>query len=116
MTQQRQAGGLLEQVSLSLRHDPQIGVAWRGADLAGRRLQGADLRRADLRASCLIRADLRGADLGKADVLGADLRGADLRSANLVDAIFLTQAQVQAAVGDSKTVLPPVLTRPPHWR
>ena len=114
-THQSDAGVLLERVSHALRQDPQIGVAWRGGDLAGRRLQGADLRRADLRGACLIRADLRGADLRQADLLGADLRGADLRSANLVDAIFLTQAQVQAAVGDRRTALPPVLKRPPHW-
>ena len=57
-THQSDAGVLFERVSHALRQDPQIGVAWRGSDLAGRRLQGADLRRADLRGACLIRADL----------------------------------------------------------
>jgi hypothetical protein len=106
------AAALLERVSLTLRGDP-VGPSLRGADLAGQRLGGADLRRADLRAASLIRTDLRGSDLRLADLLGADLRGADLRSANLSDAIFVTQAQVQAAIIDGGTTLPPALVRPP---
>jgi hypothetical protein len=109
---QRQAGALLERVSADLRGGPRAGAHLRGADLAGGRFEGADLRRSDLRAACLIRANLRGADLRQADLLGADLRGTDLRSANLIDAIFLTQAQVQAAIIDRGTELPPVLERP----
>jgi hypothetical protein len=112
---QRQAGVLLQRVSRVLRDDPPAGESKRRADLAGHRLPDADLRRADLRAASLIGADLRGADLRRADLLGADLRGADVRGANLVDAIFLTQAQIQAATGDAGTVLPPVLVRPDNW-
>jgi hypothetical protein len=111
---QSDAGALLERVSLALRNGPPIGPSLRGADLAGSQFEGADLRRFDLRAACLIRANLRSADLRRADLLGADLRGADLRSANLTDAIFLTQAQVQAATVDRATKLPPVLERPPQ--
>jgi hypothetical protein len=108
------AGALLERVSMALRSRPRVGRYLRGADLAGRRFEGADLRRSDLRAACLIQADLRGADLRQADLLGADLRAADLRSANLIDAIFLTQAQVQAAIIDGQTALPAALERPPQ--
>jgi hypothetical protein len=107
------AAALLEQVSRALR-GPEGGPSLRGADLAGRRLDGSDLRRADLRAACLIRTDLRGADLHSADLLGADLRGADLRSAKLSGAIFVTQAQVQAAIIDHRTTLPPALARLPE--
>ncbi len=110
---QSDAGALLERVSVALRSRPRVGPSFRGTDLAGSRFEGADLRRSDLRAACLVRANLRGADLRKADMLGADLRGTDLRSANLLDAIFLTQAQVQAAILDRRTELPPVLERPP---
>ncbi len=106
------AAALLERVSRALRGD-EVGASLRGADFAGQRLERADLRRADLRSACLIRADLRSADLRLADLLGADLRGADLRSANLSDAIFVTQAQVQAAIIDRLTILPPALVRPP---
>jgi uncharacterized protein YjbI with pentapeptide repeats len=88
----------------------------RGADLAGARLAGADLRGASLRGACLIGADLRGADLRTADLIGADLRGADLGGADLTGSLFLVQAQLDAATGDTATVLPPGFTRPAHWR
>ncbi|WP_439331481.1 pentapeptide repeat-containing protein [Nonomuraea candida] len=87
----------------------------RGADLIGARLKGADLRGANLRGAYLIGADLRGADLRRADLIGADLRGADLSGADLTDAIFLTQAQLNAAAGDTATRLPATLARPAHW-
>ncbi|GAB3937747.1 pentapeptide repeat-containing protein [Micromonospora vulcania] len=87
----------------------------RGAQLLGADLRGVDLRRANLRGALLVGADLRGVDLGLADVTGADLRGADLRGAELRSTLFLHQAQVDAARGDSRTGLPQTLTRPAHW-
>ncbi|MBK3595798.1 pentapeptide repeat-containing protein [Streptomyces sp. MBT51] len=87
----------------------------RGADLIGARLRGADLRGADLRGAFLIAADLRGADLRLADVIGADFRDAELSGADLTGALFLTQAQLNAAKGDTGTRLPGALTRPSHW-
>ncbi|MFB9579718.1 pentapeptide repeat-containing protein [Streptomyces yanii] len=87
----------------------------RGAQLIGARLSGARLRGASLRGACLIGADLKKADLRMADLIGADLRGADLSGADLTGSIFLTQAQLNAAKGDSATKLPAALTRPAHW-
>jgi hypothetical protein len=87
----------------------------RGADLIGARLRGADLHGASLRGACLIAADLTGADLRAADLIGADFRDADLSGADLTGAIFLTQAQLNAARGDAATRLPSALTRPAHW-
>ncbi|MFG3497117.1 pentapeptide repeat-containing protein [Streptomyces sp. NPDC047928] len=87
----------------------------RGADLMGARLKGADLRGATLRGAYLIAADLTDADLRQADLIGADLRDAQLAGADLTGAFFLTQPQLNAARGDARTVLPPHLTRPPHW-
>ena len=86
-----------------------------GADLVGADLTGADLRGANLRGAYLIGADLTGADLDLADVTGADLRGADLTGADLSGTLFLTQSQVDSAVGDGRTALPASLTRPAHW-
>lgn len=86
-----------------------------GVDLIGADLSHAALRGASLRGARLIAADLRGADLRAADLTGADLRGADLGGADLTDAIFLTQAQLDAAKGDQQTRLPATLRRPPHW-
>jgi pentapeptide repeat protein len=76
----------------------------RGANLIGRKLRGTDLRGANLRGALLIGADLRGADLRSADVTGADLRGADLRGADLTGTLFLTAAQLKAAVTDATTL------------
>jgi hypothetical protein len=83
-----------------------------GADLIGADLSGRDLSGACLRGAHLIGANLRAADLRSADLLGADLRGADLRSADLRGALFLTQVQVNATIGDSGTRLPRELRRP----
>ncbi|MBD8043824.1 pentapeptide repeat-containing protein [Arthrobacter sp. Sa2BUA2] len=85
------------------------------ADLMGRDLRSASLCGADLRGAYLIGADLRGADLAGTDLLGADLRSARLEGADLTRALFLTQPQVNAARGNSNTLLPPVLSRPGHW-
>jgi uncharacterized protein YjbI with pentapeptide repeats len=88
---------------------------YRGADLIGARLKGADLIGANLRGACLIEADLRDANLRMADLTGTDLRGADLRGTDLTESIFLIQSQLDAAKGDTRTKLPPSLTRPTHW-
>jgi uncharacterized protein YjbI with pentapeptide repeats len=87
----------------------------RGADLIGRNLAGGDFRGANFRGAYLIGADLSHADLRAADLIGADLRGANLRGANLADSIFLTQPQLDAAVGDAATTLSSTLRRPAHW-
>lgn len=87
----------------------------RGADLIGARLRGADLHGADLRGAYLIGADLSRADLRKADLIGADLRDANLAAADLTGAIFVTQSQLNAAVGDQGTKVPEGLVPPAHW-
>ena len=69
----------------------------------------------DLRGAFLIAADLRLVDLSGADLIGADLRDADIRGANLTNSIFITQAQINSAKGDSNTKLPMSLVRPAYW-
>lgn len=88
----------------------------RGSVLIGAKLKGLDLRGANLRGTLLIAADLRNADLRMTDFIGADVRDADLSGADLTGSIFLTQAQVNAAYGDSNTKLPPSLQTPAHWK
>ncbi|MEC1585331.1 pentapeptide repeat-containing protein [Bacillus spizizenii] len=88
----------------------------RGSVLIGAKLKGLDLRGANLRGALLIAADLRNADLRMTDFIGADVRDADLSGADLTGSIFLTQAQVNAANGDSNTKLPPSLQTPTHWK
>ena len=107
-----EVGGELRAASLRLRGD---GDEQERADLSGRDLRGAALARAGLRGSLLLGADLRGADLTLTDLLGADLRGADLSGADLSTALFLTQPQVNGALGDLTTRLPDPIARPGHW-
>ena len=87
----------------------------RGADLVGVRWAQADLRAASLRGARLVAADLRAARLELADLTGADLRAADLSGADLAGALFVGQAQLDAAQGDAATTLPADLHRPAHW-
>ncbi|MDN5724306.1 MAG: pentapeptide repeat-containing protein [Propionibacteriales bacterium] len=86
-----------------------------GADLMGRDLSGLDLRGTDLRGALLVAANLSGADLRTADLLGADVRDANLSDADLSEVLYLTQPQVNAAVGNGRTRLPPELSRPGQW-
>ncbi len=66
------------------------------------RLQGANFRGAKLPG-----ADLRGAIIFETDFTGAVLRSAILKGLDLQSAIGLTVEQVEAAVLDSTTLLPP---------
>jgi uncharacterized protein YjbI with pentapeptide repeats len=87
----------------------------RPLDYFGADLRKTNLRGADLRGACLIAANLRGVDLSGADFIGSDLRDADISGANLTNSIFLTQAQINTAKGDSHTKLPMMLIRPTYW-
>ncbi|MOA02087.1 Pentapeptide repeats (8 copies) [compost metagenome] len=84
-------------------------------DSVGANFEGANLRGVNFRGALLIAANLRNADLRKVDFIGADLRDADLSGANLTECIFLTQAQVNSAKGNTKTRLPRDLKTPVHW-
>lgn len=111
-----QVGPLLARASAALRADvPGRGRDRVGADLIGAKLQGADLHGISLRGAYLLGADLRAADLSRTDLLGADLRGADLRGARLLNSLFLTQPQLDAAIGDGGTSVPARLAHPKHW-
>ncbi|HZY76676.1 MAG TPA: pentapeptide repeat-containing protein [Jatrophihabitantaceae bacterium] len=110
------ANVLLLQASEARRAEqPSRSVDHRGAVLIGASLRRRDLRGASLRGAQLVGADLREADLRFADLIGADLRGVDLSGADLRDALFLTQAQLDAARGDSHTRLDDRFGRPAHW-
>jgi len=91
------------------------GVDLSAADLVGKNLRRSNMRGANLRGARLVGATLRGVDLSLADLTGADLRGADVSAANLSASLFVTQAQLESAVGDGATRLPSRRTRPAHW-
>jgi len=85
----------------------------------------ADVNTLLLKTSELVRAEARRgqkAHSGRqktfgrgANLIATDLRRIDLRGADLTKSIFLTQAQLNAANGDTSTKLPSSLTRPTHW-
>lgn len=109
------SGGPINLAHARLRH-----AFLRFATLTGANLQGADLADTDLRDSRLEGANLAGADLSdavleRADLANADLSGANLCGANLADARNLTKAQLHAAEGDARTVLPGDVERPLIW-
>jgi hypothetical protein len=108
-------GRLLAEASARVRRPWAAAQDRTRADLAGHRLAG-DHRGWSFRGALLIAADLRGADLQEADLLGADLRDTDVRGCDLSTVLFLTQPQVNAAVGDGSTTLPEGLSRPARWR
>jgi curved DNA-binding protein CbpA len=81
------------------------GAALVDANLSDSRLNNADLRGADLRS-----AKFEGADLTDARLDGAFVCGADLRLAR-----GLTQQQIDRALGNQNTTLPPELQMPGTW-
>jgi len=87
----------------------------KGRDYIGTNLRKACLVGASLRGVLLIGANLTEADMRKADFIGADMRDANLSGADLSDALFLTQAQINSAIGNKKTRLPSHLDMPSHW-
>ncbi|MGN6723017.1 MAG: pentapeptide repeat-containing protein [Marmoricola sp.] len=103
-----EVGNVLRSVSAEIRGEE--GDARQ--DLIGRDLRKAPLTDANLRGALLIAADLRGVDLGRADLLGTDLRDAKVQGANLSQALFLTQPQLNAALGDVDTQVPLRLRHP----
>jgi hypothetical protein len=86
------------------------------ANLSGTDFTGAYLRWADLTNANLSGAYLAGTDLVAAQLGGTNLRGAYLFGADLSGAAYLTQEQIELAVGDSSTQLPPYLHMPESWK
>jgi uncharacterized protein YjbI with pentapeptide repeats len=90
-----------------------------GIDLTCCDFEYPDFSGANLRYSILSTVHLEGADLAKADLRDAELEGtyldranltgADLRGVNLKTVLGLTRAQIESALTDDKTQLPPYL-------
>lgn len=100
-----------------LRHATMGAADMAGANLGVAQMRHADLRLANLEGAILRGADLSGARLGGARLAGADFKGAvllgaDLAGADLSQVENMTQAQVDKAIFDMKTKLPPGLWRP----
>jgi hypothetical protein len=118
-------GGRVDLERTDLRNSAWRSYGNRGANLTGVWLfeadfRGANLARANLREASLYKADISYAilneakafdtDFGEANFEGTMLKGADLQRAR-----NLTQVQIDQAVGDEATLLPPGLKPPEHW-
>ncbi len=109
------SGGPINFSFARLRH-----ASLRFATLTGANLEMADVSDADLSDARLDGANLSGADLSealleRADFAGAKLGGVNLAGASLKGARNLTQSQIDEALGDALTLLPPHLARPEGW-
>ncbi|MCB5239136.1 pentapeptide repeat-containing protein [Niallia circulans] len=81
----------------------------------GTNFNALNLQGEDFRGKLMIASNLSKCDLRRADFIGADLRDADLSGANLTDALFLTQSQINSAIGNVHTKIPNYLEKPSHW-
>src|SRR5262249_50547447 len=88
------------------------GAQLQKADLSGAQLQKANLSEAQLQDAFLSGAQLQGADLSGAQLQGADLIRAQLQGVDLTAVKNLTQAHINTACLDERTILPKGLTRP----
>jgi hypothetical protein len=109
-------GGPINLASARMRRAQLRFATLSGANLSGANLAGADLTDARLDGANLANADLSNAALSRTDLAGARLAGARLDGANLLEVRNLTQGQLDDAMGDAMTELPPHLTRPGFWQ
>lgn len=86
-----------------------------GLNYLGKNFKKANLDRKNFSMSLMIAANLSGCSLKNTNFLGADLRDANIRNADLSKSIFLTQMQINSAIGNSNTKIPIYLTRPATW-
>ena len=84
-------------------------------DFMGHNFKKAKLMGCDFSFTFLIAANLEGCDLTGCNFLGADMRDTNIKNANLSESIFLTQGQINAAIGNLNTRIPKHLNIPSEW-
>jgi len=92
------------------------GADYFNANLKDAILKDSSLKGAKLSVATLTNADFSGANLENVNFLATILSGTILRGANLKNAQYLTQPQIEEAIGDKSTILPDFLNRPSNWR
>ena len=81
----------------------------------GKNFKKANLDGKDFSLSLMIASNFTGCSLKKTNFLGADLRDANVKDTDLSECIFLTQMQINSAIGNKNTRLPDNLSRPAAW-
>ncbi|NLK95183.1 MAG: hypothetical protein GX275_08325 [Clostridiales bacterium] len=82
----------------------------------GKKFKNKNFNGVDLSMSLLIAADFENCSFHGTNFLGADTRDTNFSNCDLREAIFLTQGQINSALGNSKTLLPYNLTIPSTWK
>ena len=105
---------ILKQISSALSISAS---ATRHSDMTylGKNFKKVNLDGKDFSMSLMIAANLTGCSLKKTNFLGADIRDANVKDTDLSESIFLTQMQINSAIGNKNTRLPDNLSRPAHW-
>lgn len=85
-------------------------------EFAGKNFSGRDMRGLDFSMKLLIAADFSGCALSGSIFLGADTRDCNFCNADLTDTVFLSQGQINAAVGNCNTKIPMHLDYPVTWK
>ena len=81
----------------------------------GKNFKGMNLENSDFTMALMIGANLERCKLDGSNFLGADLRDANLKNTDLGECLFLTQMQINSAIGNKQTILPNRLVRPTSW-
>lgn len=81
----------------------------------GKNFKKANLDGKDFSMSLMIACNFTGCSLKKTNFLGADIRDANVKDTDLSESIFLTQMQINSAIGNKNTRLPDNLSRPAAW-
>jgi hypothetical protein len=81
----------------------------------GKNFKKANLDGKDFSMSLMIASNFTGCSLKKTNFLGADIRDANVKDTDLSESIFLTQMQINSAIGNKNTRLPDNLIRPAAW-
>ncbi|QHI72717.1 pentapeptide repeat-containing protein [Aminipila terrae] len=87
-----------------------------GTDCMGKNFRNEETRGRDFSMTLLIAANFEGCDLKQTNFLGADMRDVNLKNADLSESLFLTQMQINTALGNKLTKLPEYISRPETWQ
>ena len=84
-------------------------------DCMGKSFKKQNLDGKDFSMKLLIAANFEGCSLNRTNFLGADMRDVNLKNTDLRKSLFLTQMQMNTAIGNDNTKLPEYLTMPETW-
>lgn len=85
-------------------------------DLLGKSMKNSNIMGMSLKGAIMIQSDFSNTDFSYVDLIGADMRDAKLHNADLSKAIYLTQMQINSALGNRSTKLPRHISMPARWK